>query len=221
MIFCNSDRESYLPFLPSIKNTSYVEDGEALFLGAAMVPQHNEMQICASGMDHSKNCLSPHNLHWYAVYTWARHEKKVARHFEERGISYFLPLYSEIHRWNQKTARVFLPLFPGYVFVLTKAHDYLPLNVPGVAHYVGSTKSPAEIPAEEIESLQKAMQTGHRLDPHPYLAPGNRVRIASGPLSGVTGIIQRNASGCRIVISVDLIMRSVAVEVDAASLLAA
>lgn len=182
-----------------------------------MVPNHSELQICRPNVDGQ----FPHNHRWYAVYTWARHEKKVARHFEERGIAYFLPLYTAIHRWNQRTARVSLPLFPGYVFVLTKGHDYRPLAVPGVARYVGPARSPAEIPAEEIESLQKAMQTGHRLEPHPYLAPGNRVRIASGPMSGVTGTIQRTAAGCRIVISVDMIMRSVAVEVDAASLMAA
>jgi transcription antitermination factor NusG len=158
---------------------------------------------------------------WYAVYIWARHEKKVARHFEERGIPYFLPLYTSIHKWNKKTARVSLPLFPGYVFVQTPQHGGHPLAVPGVVHFVGTAKSPTEIPLEEIELLRKAIRTGRNIEPHPYLAPGNRVRIASGPMAGLIGTILRTSAGCRIVISVDLIMRSVAVEVDAASLIAA
>lgn len=187
-----------------------------------MTPHHKEQPVSGARADRPELQLSTlHDLRWYAIYTWARHEKKVARHFEERGITYFLPLYSALHRWNKKTAKISLPLFPGYVFVHTTEHDYRPLDVPGVVHYVGPVRSPTEIPAEEIESLQTALQTGRRLEPHPYLAPGNRVRIASGPLSGITGTIQRAAAGCRIVVSVDMIMRSVAVEVDAASLIAA
>lgn len=182
----------------------------------------NERQVCEERFNQSgSNLFISDNLQWYAVYTWARHEKKVAQHFEERGITHFLPLYTAIHRWNKKNARLSLPLFPGYVFVQTTEHDYCPLSVPGVVRYVGTVKSRAGIPAEEIESLRRAMQMGRRLEPHPYLAPGNRVRIASGPMSGITGTIQRTTAGCRIVISVDMIMRSVAVEVDADSLMAA
>lgn len=159
---------------------------------------------------------------WYAVYTLARHEKKVAQHFDERGIAYFLPLYTSIHRWNRKTATISVPLFPGYVFVQTSRHRrYEPLGVPGVVHFVGTAKSPTEIPAEEIESLRNVIRMGYKIEPHPYLAPGNRARIASGPMSGLTGIIQRTSGGFRSVISVDLIMRSVAIEVDSASLVAA
>jgi transcription antitermination factor NusG len=159
---------------------------------------------------------------WYAVYTWARHEKKVTQHFAERGIDYFLPLYTSIRRWNKRSAEVSLPLFPGYVFVRTFQHArYKPLSVPGVAHFVGTAKAPTEISAEEIELLQKAIVMGRHVEPHPYLAPGNRVRIASGPMSGLVGTIQRTSAGCRIIISVDMIMRSVAVEIDASCLTAA
>ena len=162
------------------------------------------------------------HLPWYAIYTWARHEKKVAQHFEQRGISYFLPLYTSIHKWNKKSATVSTPLFPGYVFVQASQHRrHQTLSVPGVVHFVGTAKAPSEIPGEEMELLQKAIRTGYKVEPHPYLAPGNRVRIASGPMCGVTGIIQRTSAGCRIIISVDMIMRSVAVEVDAACLTAA
>src|SRR5215471_2558434 len=161
-------------------------------------------------------------LRWYAVYTWARHEKRVARHFEQRGIQYFLPLYTAVHVWNKKNAKVTLPLFPGYVFVQTSRRTrHHPLTVPGVVHFVGNSNAPAEIPAEELEFLRNAIRMKRKIEPHPYLAPGNRVRITSGPMSGITGVIQRTSTGCRIVISVDMVMRSVAVEVDASSLMAA
>ncbi len=159
---------------------------------------------------------------WYAVYTWARHEKIVSRHFEDREIPHFLPLYSAVHHWNGRAANVSLPLFPGYVFVQTLwQRRNRALEVPGVVHYVGAAKSPSEIPEEDIEMLRNAMLSGRKVEPHPYLAPGKRVRVASGPMSGLTGVIQRSATGCRIIISVDLIMRSVAVELDAANLIAA
>src|ERR1700733_7619957 len=87
------------------------------------------------------------NLRWYAVYTWARHEKVVARHFEERRVAHFLPLYQAIHRWNKRSARVSLPLFPGYVFVQTNAQDRnKALRVPAVVHYVGTGAAPSPIP---------------------------------------------------------------------------
>lgn len=167
-----------------------------------------------------------HSIHehtqWYAVYTWPRHEKKVARHFEDRGIAHFLPLYASIQKWNRRTAKISVPLFPGYIFVQTaRNHRNLTLGVPGVVHFVGTAKSPTEIPADEIELLRNTLRMGHKVEPHPYLAPGNRVRIASGPMAGLCGTIQRTSAGCRIVVSVDLIMRSVAIEVDAASLMAA
>lgn len=177
-------------------------------------------QVSASGLTLCHPESDP--AKWYAVYTWPRHEKKVAKHFEDRGLNYFLPLHTSIHNWNKKRASVSLPLFPGYVFVQTPRRSrYLPLTVPGVVHFVGTSNTPAEIPSEEMEFLRTAVQAKRHIEPHPYLAPGNRVRIASGPMSGVTGTIQRTATGCRIVISVDMIMRSVAVEVDAASLMAA
>ena len=181
--------------------------------GSRSIIANNSAEISPVEMDHAR---------WYAAYTWARHEKKVAQHLAERGITYFLPLYTSIHKWNKKTAMVAKPLFPGYVFVqVSHRSRYQPLSVPGVVHFVGTAKAPAEIPAEEMESLRNAILSGSKIEPHPYLAPGNRVRIASGPMAGITGTIQRNSKGCKIIISVEMIMRSVAVEVDAACLIAA
>lgn len=155
---------------------------------------------------------------WYAVYTRARHEKMVGRHFEERGITHFLPLYLSIHQWNKRASEVSLPLFPGYVFVRTSWHDRRqPLEVPGVVHFVGPAKSPTEIPEKELNVLQSAVMSERTIEPHPYLALGKRVRVASGPMAGLVGVIKRTAGRRRIVISVDMIMRSVSVELDAST----
>lgn len=152
---------------------------------------------------------------WYAVYTWARHEKAVARHFEERGVTYFLPLYQAIHRWNKRSCRVSLPLFPGYVFVRTGgAERYKPLQVPGVLHYAGAGSTPGAIADEEIDALRRILISGKEVGPHPYLSVGRQVRIAAGPLAGLRGVIQRSKSGNRFVISVETIRQSVAVELD-------
>jgi transcription antitermination factor NusG len=186
------------------------------------MPFNSKLHSDAVASSREQRLVVADQPHWYAVYTWARHEKKVARHFEERGIVHFLPLYTATHVWNKKTAKVALPLFPGYVFVqASRQHRHYPLTVPGVVHFVGNSNSPAEIPAEEMEFLREAVRMRRKIEPHPYLAPGNRVRITSGPLSGISGVIQRTSAGCRIVISVDTVMRSVAVEVDASSLIAA
>jgi transcription termination/antitermination protein NusG len=152
---------------------------------------------------------------WYAVYTLARHEKAVARHLEERGLSYFLPLYQAIHRWNKRSSRVSLPLFPGYVFVHTNAQERCkPLQVPGVLRYAGTGAAPSPIANEEIEALRKILVNGKDVGPHPYLSAGQPVRICSGPLAGLCGIIQRTKSGNRFIISVEMIKQSIAIELD-------
>lgn len=158
---------------------------------------------------------------WYAVYTWARHEKAVASQFEQRGLKYFLPLYMATVRYaNLRTVRVSLPLFPSYVFVQTVASNYYrPLQVPGVVHYVGNRRA-NPIPNDEIEGLRRVLLSGMDVAPHPYLAPGRAVRISSGPLAGLSGVIERTKSGSRFIVSVNMIMRSVAVEVNALHLTA-
>ena len=152
---------------------------------------------------------------WYAVYTWARHEKAVARHFEERGLTYFLPLYQAVHRWNKRSSRVSLPLFPGYVFVRTAVRERIqPLQVPGVLHYAGSGVTPTPIADDEIEALRKILISGKEVGPHPYLSAGNPVQIVAGPLTGLRGIVQRTKAGNRFVLSVETIRQSIAVELD-------
>ena len=161
------------------------------------------------------NVVAIDALRWYAVYTCARHEKAIARHFEERGLEYFLPLYQAVHRWNKRSCRVSLPLFPGYVFVRTNAeHRYKPLQVPGVARYVGAGTTPSPVADHEIDALRRIMVSGKDVGPHPYLSAGQRVHIAAGPLAGLSGIIVRTKTGNRFILSVEMLKQSIAIEID-------
>jgi transcription antitermination factor NusG len=156
---------------------------------------------------------------WYAVYTWARHEKAIARQFEERGLTYFLPLYQAIHRWNKRLSRVSLPLFPGYIFVRPGAQQrHRPLQVPGVLHYVGAGAAPCPIADEEVEAIRRILVSGQEVGPCAYFSAGQPVRIASGPLAGLCGVIQRTKSGNRFVVSVETIKQSIAIELDGAQI---
>jgi len=153
---------------------------------------------------------------WYAGYTASRHEKRVAEHFAQRGVEHFLPLYETIHRWNNGRHRVQLPLFPGYIFVRIALHDRLRvIQVPGFVRLVGFAGLPSPLPEEDINKMKEALNKGVLAEPYPYLTVGTRVEVRSGPMQGMTGILVRRQNKCRVVISVDLIMRSMAVEVEA------
>jgi transcription antitermination factor NusG len=156
---------------------------------------------------------------WYAGYTASRHEKKVAEHLEQRSVEHFLPLYETVRRWNNGRHQVRLPLFPGYVFVRIALRDRLRvLQVPGFVRLVGFNGFPVPLPEADIERMREALQTGVCAEPYPYLTAGTRVEICTGPLQGLRGILLRRHGKCRVVLSVDLIMRSMVVEVDAAGL---
>ncbi|PYX25307.1 MAG: hypothetical protein DMG82_05535 [Acidobacteria bacterium] len=153
---------------------------------------------------------------WYAGYTAARHEKRVAEQFAQRGVEHFLPLYETIHRWNNGRHRVHLPLFPGYIFVRMALKDRLRvLEVPGFVRLVGFNSLPYPLPESDINKMMEALNKGVLAEPYPYLTAGTRVEIKNGPLQGMTGILLRRQNKCRVVISVDLIMRSMSVEVEA------
>ena len=153
---------------------------------------------------------------WFAVYTTPRHEKAVARHFEFRAIESFLPLYTEMHRWkNGCRVNVEQPLFPGYVFArVGRGATTQVLSVPGVLLIVGSGREPLALPDFEIEALRSGLRL-RRFEPHPYLVVGERARIKSGSLAGMVGVLARKKNNLRVVLTLELIMRSVAVEVDA------
>ena len=153
---------------------------------------------------------------WFAVYTTPRHEKAVARHFEFRRIESFLPLYMEMHRWkNGCRVNVEQPLFPGYIFARIGRRDSTQvLSVPGVLLIVGSGREPLALPDLEIEALRSGLHL-RKFEPHPYLVVGEKARIKSGSLAGMVGVLARKKNSLRVVLTLELIMRSVAVEVDA------
>src|SRR5208283_5186041 len=154
---------------------------------------------------------------WYAAYTSANHEKKAAAEISRRGVESFLPLYRTVRRWSDRRVELQMPLFPGYVFVHLALRERLRvLLVPGVAKLVGFGGLPAALPDEQIEALRAGLDKQMLAKPHPYLVAGRRVSIVRGPLCGAQGVLVRKKSVFRVVLSLELIMRSVAVEVDAA-----
>jgi transcription antitermination factor NusG len=160
---------------------------------------------------------APRPKHWYALYTCPRHEKRVAEQIEQNGISCFLPLYRSVRRWKDRRKELDLALFPGYVFVRVAADDKLQvLRLPGVVRLVTFKGQPAALEESEIESLRRGLAGRVAMTPHPYLQTGRRVRLRSGPMAGLEGILRRRKEGLRLVVSIEMLMRAVAVEVDEA-----
>jgi transcription elongation factor/antiterminator RfaH len=158
---------------------------------------------------------------WYAAYTSSRHEKTVAEHLRQREVECFLPLYETVRRWNNGRHRVQLPLFPSYVFVRMGLRDKLRvLQVPGLAQLVSFQGTPAVLPDAEIETLRNALAAGVTAQPYQYLAVGSQVEICRGPLQGMKGILLRHQGQFRVVLSVEMIMRSIVVEVEASDVVA-
>jgi transcription antitermination factor NusG len=159
--------------------------------------------------------------HWYAVYTQPHHEKKVAQQLAARSVEAYLPLYESIRRWKDRRTKLNLPLFPGYVFVRMALPERLKvLEVPSVVQIVGSSSHPSALPDEDIERLRLSL-ANRKMEPHPYLTTGKRVRIKSGPLTGLEGTVLRRKGQVRMVISIDAIQRSVTMELEATDLQAA
>jgi len=156
---------------------------------------------------------------WYAAQTCANHEKHVLEQLSQRTVEAYLPLYASVRRWKDRRVRLELPLFPGYVFVRLALRDRLrALQTPSVVRLVGFGGQPAALPDQEIDALRQGLTRDMRLEPHPYLKVGHRVRVRAGPLQGLEGILVRKKNVSRFVISLDLIMRSVAAEIDVAEL---
>ena len=154
---------------------------------------------------------------WYAVHTMARHEKRVIKHFQEKQVCTFLPLVEHVRRWSDRLKKIEMPLFSCYAFVRippTAENRVKVLRTPGVIGFVGSEGQGTSIREEEIESLRTAIK--HRVPcvEHPFLSAGKRVRIRGGCLDGMEGIFQGQGPDQRLVISVELLQRSISIRVD-------
>jgi transcription antitermination factor NusG len=196
----------YVPF----GNTSLIEDGEALSSAAgrprpAGPPTQPDDQSMHAVGDASR---------WFAVYTTPRHEKAVGRQFDARQIASFLPLYRTARRWkNGCKVTVEQPLFPSYIFVhIARRHAVKVLQVPGVISIVSAGREPAPLPTSDIESLRSGLPQ-RNVEPHPYLLVGEKVRIVAGSLEGMVGVLLRKKNNLRVVLTLDLIRQSIAVEV--------
>lgn len=152
---------------------------------------------------------------WFALYTASRHEKSVAQHLIQREIEFYLPLYKSERRWSDGSrVTLDLPLFPGYLFIhIQRGERSRALGVPGAVAVVGGTGGePAWLPDATIDALRSGLDA-RPVQPHPLLTAGQRVRIRSGALSGFEGIVVRNKGSFRVVLTVEHIMQSYAVEV--------
>jgi transcription antitermination factor NusG len=152
---------------------------------------------------------------WFAVYTRSRHEQAVKKQLDGKGIESFLPLYEKKSRWKDRVKQIRLPLFPGYLFVHVPMRDRLKVvETTGVVNIVSNGLTPLPIPESQILNVQTFVESGLKTDPHPYMKVGRRVRIIEGPLNGVEGILVRKKSHSCLVLSIDMIQRSVSVELE-------
>lgn len=155
-------------------------------------------------------------LNWYAVYTTSRHEKRVAEHFSHRQIDHYLPLYRTDRKWKDGSrVTLHLPLFPGYIFVhIPRTERVRVLSVPGALAIVGGTGGePAPLPDAAIDALRRGLDV-RQAEPHALLTVGQRARIRSGAFAGMEGVVVKKKNSFRVVLTLEQIMQSIAVEVD-------
>jgi transcription antitermination factor NusG len=155
---------------------------------------------------------------WYALYTRHQHEKTVAKVLTRNGFDTFLPLYTAAHCWKDRVKQLSLPLFPCYVFLRGSFERWLPvLTTPGIYTVVGFGGQPAMIPSSQIEAIRRVVESPFKAERHPFIKCGDRVRIKRGPLQGIEGTLVRKKNQWKLVLSLEILERSVAVEVDAST----
>ena len=153
---------------------------------------------------------------WWALYTRHQHEKTVAEVLRTKGVEVFLPLYSSVRRWKDRNKVLYLPLFPGYVFVREAlGHRLHVMTTPGVHMILSHGDRAAVIPDGEIQAIRQTVEGNYQVEPHPFLKCGERVRVRRGTLSGVEGILVRKKNMFRLVLTVQMLAQAVAVEIDA------
>lgn len=155
---------------------------------------------------------------WYALYVQVNHEKEVVKRLEQKEVCCFLPLMESWSKRLDRRKKVHLPLFPGYVFVNVHLDSYVNLNIvktAGALNLLRNSEGPLSIPSYQIENLQTIINSTQPLKTHTYLKEGEWIRVVRGPLAGCIGILSRlDLKRGRLVVSVDIIKKSVSVELD-------
>jgi transcription antitermination factor NusG len=171
------------------------------------------MLIYGAGVEDQKP-----DQNWYALYTRHQHEKAAARILENKGFEIFLPLYITAHKWQDRVKQVALPLFPGYIFLRGGLDRWLQIiTTPGVCNVIACGGQPAAIPTSEIEGVRQMVESRVSVEPHPFQQSGDWVMVRFGPLMGIEGILIRKKNLSRLVLSVEMLGKSAAVEVDGAT----
>lgn len=154
---------------------------------------------------------------WYAVQTFPRHEKAVSEQLQGEGIECLLPLTVRVHKWSDRKQNVSLPLFPGYTFVRLGEYRRDRVRVlrrPGVVRFVGTSQGAIPLATDEISHIRQLMEHKINCEPHPFLKAGQKVRIRSGALRGLEGILLRESGNDSLVLSVSLIQRSLSIQIE-------
>ncbi len=155
---------------------------------------------------------------WFALYVQVNHEKEVSKRLQDKSFQAFLPLMETWSKRKDRRKKLLVPLFPGYVFLRTVLDNYAThsiLRVPGAVKLLSNSEGPLPIPEHQVQNLETLLQSQKKLSLYSYLQDGQWIRVARGPLKGCVGIlVRRNPNKGRLVVSIDLIQRSVSVELD-------
>lgn len=183
------------------------------FARSTRIPKETMIAMSVTPMPGSSaDAITP----WWALYTRHQHEKTVADMLSAKGFEVFLPLYESVRRWKDRRKLLSLPLFPGYVFVRGGLERRLQIvSTPGIHMILTRGERFATIPDDEIDAVRRTINAKLHVEPHPFLRCGERVRVKRGALEGIEGILVRFKGCARLVLSVDMLAKSVGVEMDA------
>ncbi len=159
----------------------------------------------------------PKSRSWLAAYTRSRHEPRVAQQLQQKNLECLLPTYERLARWSDRVKRARAPLFPGYVFVqVAETERMRVLETVGVVNLVSRAGKAVQLSDQEIAQLRACCLEARKVEPHPYLKVGRRVRVKHGPFSGWEGTLVEKQNSRRLVITIEEIMKAVAINIDGA-----
>jgi transcription antitermination factor NusG len=158
---------------------------------------------------------SMHYQRWYVAYTYPRHEKLVVDQLAQKSVESFLPTLTKTSRWKDRQVKIDVPLFPGYLFVRMLASERIKVvSIPSVIRILSFNEVPIPVSDADIEDVRLCINRGGTLQPHRFIAIGERVRVREGIFEGLEGFVVRHRTGCRLVVTVALIHQSVALEIE-------